>query len=128
MGSPPDILSELAVFLLKLLLAAAVALAFIGAVARAFRAGALSPLRVARLDRRWQAEGELLARSAPRKGELRRLVAEGRRRGRRKAGGPRVFVLGFDGGLEARGTRELAAAVNALLQVGVAGDEVVLRL
>jgi serine protease SohB len=131
MISPPELLPDLVVFTLKLLLVAGACLALIGAVARAVRAGGLSPLRVLRLDARWRDEGRLLARVAPRRGETRRLAAEARARRRREAQGAeagRVFVLTFDGGLEARGTRELAAAINAILQVGGAGDEVLVRL
>jgi serine protease SohB len=131
MPPPADLLADLGIFTLKALVAVLACLFVFVAFLRAARGDAASPLRVARLDRRWQREAALIARADPRRGETKGLAASARARLKRLSGpegAARVFTLRFDGGLDARGTRELAAAINAILQVGTPRDEVVLRL
>lgn len=131
MPPPADLLVDLGIFTLKALVAVCACLFILAAIVRASRAGGPSPVRIQRLDRRWYFEAAMIARSDPRRGEARRLGALARARARRLAvgeGAPRVFMLRFDGGLDARGTGELAAAINAILHVGTPRDEVVLRL
>jgi serine protease SohB len=131
MPASADLFLDLGIFALRTVVIAAASVAFIAGIVRVARGGAPSPLHVERLDLRWQAEAGAIAHRDRRRGETKRLAATARARARRLGAGegaPRLFVLRFDGGLDARETRELAATINAILQVGTPRDEVVLRL
>jgi len=128
-----DFLVDIGLFTLKLALAVFGVVMVIGAIANAARSGSSGPagkLKAQRLDKRWRDYGRTLLRASNRKKELKRLEKEDKalEEARSKHPRPRVFVCRFDGNAQATGVARLAEQVNAFVQEGVSGDEVVIRL
>lgn len=130
-----DFLLEYGLFLAKsatIVVAFLVVLAALFGAVREARHQAPERLEIEPLNTRFERmrdtlEGELLDESALKSLDKRRRKAK---KGERKNASvrPRVYVLDFDGDLEASAVSQLREEITALLQVLQKGDEVLLRL
>lgn len=122
--------TDYGLFLAKLLTLLGFVAVAAGLLART-RSGGREPLRVRHLNRRYEAMARTLQAAMLPPRELRALVRRERqaeRRRRREGPRRRLFVLGFQGNIQASAVAALREEVTAVLTVARAEDEVVLRL
>jgi len=133
-----EVLTEIAIFLFKMLIVVFGVVLIIGAIARSARRGdsedGAGTLRVKKLNERWKKTALAMKYALLPKKRRKALLADEKKRMAAEQGGlaavrrPRVFVVDFDGNVRASQVTSLREEVSAILEVASPGDEVVVRL